>query len=96
MSLIEVIVVIAILGIFMAICVPSVIKSFKVTSQVKKMTVRYPDARKALERMSERIRRTYPAALQSGAAFEGKSSSVEVGGIMLPFDSLSFPVLDTD
>ena len=95
MTLIEVIVVIAILGIFMAICVPSVIKSFKVTSQVKKMTARYPDARKTLGRMSDRIRRTYPAAIQSGAPFEGKSSSVEVGGIMLPSDSLSFPVLDT-
>jgi prepilin-type N-terminal cleavage/methylation domain-containing protein len=95
MTLIEVLVVIAILGIFMAICVPSVIKSFRVTSQVKNMTARYPDARKALARISDGIRRTYPTALQSGAAFEGKNSSIEIGGIMLPSDSLSFPVLDT-
>ena len=95
MTLIETLVVISILGIFMAIAIPSVIQSFKVISQVKRLTIRYPSARKALLRMSDKIRRTYPSALKSGVAFVGKSSSVEAGEIMLPYDELSFPVLDT-
>lgn len=95
MTLIEVLVVMAILGIFMAIAVPSVIKSFRLISQVKQMTIRYPNARKALGRMSDTIRQTYPAALRSGASFVGKSASLRAGEIMLPSDELSFPVLDT-
>ena len=97
MTLVETLVVISILGIFMTIAVPSVVKAFKVISQVKQLTIRYPSARKALLRMSDKIRRTYPSALKSGAAFVGKSSSIEAEGleIRLPYDELSFPVLDT-
>jgi prepilin-type N-terminal cleavage/methylation domain-containing protein len=95
MTLIETLVVISILGIFMGIAIPSVIKSFTLISQVKKTTVRYPNARKALGRISDRIRRTYPAALESGVPFVGKSAAIEAGEIKLPSDELSFMVLDT-
>jgi prepilin-type N-terminal cleavage/methylation domain-containing protein len=95
MTLIEVLVVISILGIFMSIAMPAVMKSFKVTTRVKSMTIRYSDARKALGRISESIRRTYPAALDHGISFEGKSASIEAGPIMLPHDRLSFPIIDT-
>ena len=95
--MIELLVVISILGIFMGIAVPTVIKSFKVISQVKQMTVRYPTARRALARISTMIRQTYPAALvASGAPFVGRNASFEAGGIMIPSDEISFPVLDTD
>lgn len=96
MTIIELLVVISILGIFMGIAVPTVIKSFKVISQVKQITVRYPTARKALARISTMIRQTYPAALASGAPFVGRNASFEAGGIMIPSDEISFPVLDTD
>lgn len=95
MTLLELLVVIAILGIFMSIAVPGVIRSFRLISQVKQTTARYPNARMALERMSETIRHTYPMAQFSGAPFIGKSDSVEASGIMLPYDELSFPILDT-
>lgn len=95
MTLIELLVVIAILGIFMGIAVPSVIKSVRLTSQVRRMTERYPNARNALTRMSDTIRSTYPAAVKSGIPFVGRNSSLEAGGVMLPSDELSFPVLDT-
>jgi prepilin-type N-terminal cleavage/methylation domain-containing protein len=95
MTLIEVLVVISILGIFMAIAMPAVMKSFRVTTRVKSMTIRYSDARKALGRISESIRRTYPAGLDHGISFEGKSASIEAGPIMLPHDRLSFPIIDT-
>jgi len=95
MTLVELLVVIAILGIFMAIAVPSVIQSVRVTSQMRNMTERYPNARKALFRMSDMMRRTYPAALESGVPFVGRNASFETGGVMIPADELSFPVMDT-
>jgi prepilin-type N-terminal cleavage/methylation domain-containing protein len=96
MTLIETLVVISILGIFMAIAIPSVIKSFALISQVKKMTARYPNARKSLGRISDRIRQTYPTGIESGAPFVGKSAAIKAGEIMLPSDELSFVVLDTE
>jgi len=94
-TLVETLVVISILGIFMGIALPGVSKSFRVISQVKQMTARYPNARLALGRMSEMIRHTYPAALDSGSSFVGKSSAIEAGAIMLPSDEITFPILDT-
>ncbi len=96
MSLIEVIVVISIMGIFMGLAIPSVMQSFKLISRAKQMTARYPDARKTLDRMSKKIRRAFPTTLKSGAEFVGKSASIKAGDIMLPYDELSFPILDTD
>lgn len=95
MTILEILVVIAILGIFMGIAIPSVSKSFRTIDQVKQLTVRYPNARKALERMSDMVRQTYPAALASGASFVGHSGFYEAGGMIFPSDKLSFPVLDT-
>jgi prepilin-type N-terminal cleavage/methylation domain-containing protein len=86
MTLIETLVVISILGIFMAIAIPSVIKSFTLITQIKKMTVRYPNARKALVRMSDTMRRAYPAAPESSTPFVGKSASIEAGDLVLPSD----------
>jgi prepilin-type N-terminal cleavage/methylation domain-containing protein len=96
MTLVEVLVVISIMGVFMGIAIPSVVQSFNLISRVKQMTARYPNARKTLDRMSEKIRQTFPATLKSDAGFVGKSDSVEAGDIMLPYDELSFPILDTD
>lgn len=64
-------------------------------AQAKKLTSRYPDTRKALEAMSDTIRRTYPTAMQSGATFAGSNGSYDFGGVMIPADVLSFPALDT-
>ncbi|MBI5115814.1 type II secretion system protein [Candidatus Poribacteria bacterium] len=95
MSVIEILVVIAVLGIFMGIAVPSVMRSFHAMAQAKKLTNRYPDTRKALGAMSDMIRRTYPTAMQSGATFAGSNGSYDFEGVMIPADVLSFPVLDT-
>ena len=95
MTLVETLVVISVLGIFMAIAIPSVIQSFALISKIKKTTVRYPNARKALGRISDRIRQTYPAASESGIPFVGKSAAIKAGELMLPSDELSFMVLDT-
>jgi prepilin-type N-terminal cleavage/methylation domain-containing protein len=95
MTLVETLVVVSILGVFMAIAIPSVMQSFTLISQVKKTTVRYPNARKALGRISDKIRQTYPIALESGAPFVGESTAIEAGDLMLPSDELSFMVLDT-
>jgi len=95
MTLVELLVTIAILGIFMGIALPSVIKSVQLTSQVRRMTERYPNARKALNRMADMIRSAYPGAIESDILFIGASASLEAGGIMIPFDKLSFPILDT-
>ncbi len=95
MTLIEVIVVIAILGIFMAIAVPGIIKSFRAMDQAKRLTARYPNAHKALNQMSNMLRHTYPTALTSTSAFIGRNLSVETGGIRIPRDELNFSVLDT-
>lgn len=95
MTLIEVLVVIMILGIFMAIAVPGIIKSFKAMDQAKRLTARYPNAHKALNQMSNMLRHTYPTALSPTSAFIGRNLSIEAGGIKLPCDELNFPVLDT-
>jgi len=95
MTLIEIIVVIMILGIFMAIAVPGITKSFRAMDQAKRLTARYPRARAALDQISNMLRQTYPAAFSAESAFIGRSSSFEAGGIKLPSDELTFPVLDT-
>ena len=95
MTIIEIVVVIAILGIFMAIAIPTVTKSFRLMSQTKRLTARYPNARRALDRVSDMVQQTYPAALASGASFIGRNGSFEAGGVRIPSDELSFPVLDT-
>ncbi len=95
MTLIELLVAISIFGIFMGIALPSVIKSVHLTSQVRRVTERYPNSRKALNRMADTIRSAYPGAVESDILFVGASSSLEAGGIMIPSDELSFPILDT-
>jgi prepilin-type N-terminal cleavage/methylation domain-containing protein len=95
MTLIELLAAIAVLGIFMGIALPSVIKSVHLTSQVRHVTERYPNSRKALNRMADTIRSAYPGAVESDILFVGASSSLEAGGIMIPSDELSFPILDT-
>jgi prepilin-type N-terminal cleavage/methylation domain-containing protein len=95
MTLIEIIVAIMILGIFMAIAVPGITKSFRAMDQAKRLTARYPKARTALEQISNMLRQTYPAALSTESPFIGHNNSFEAGGIMLPSDELTFPVLDT-
>jgi prepilin-type N-terminal cleavage/methylation domain-containing protein len=94
-TLIELLVVIAILGIFMGIAIPSVIKSSHAMEQAKRLTARYPNAHRALDQISNTLRQTYPAALAMGESFVGQSESYEAGGISLPLDRLSFPILDT-
>ncbi|MBI4829982.1 MAG: type II secretion system protein [Candidatus Lindowbacteria bacterium] len=91
----EILVVISILGIFMGIAIPSVMRSFRAMSQAKKLTSRYPDTRKALEKMSDMLRRTFPAAIRTGGSFVGSNGSYDFGGVMIPADQLSFPALDT-
>lgn len=95
MTIIELLVVIAILGIFMGIAIPSVTKSFRSMEQAKRVTSRYPDAWRALERVSNTLRQTFPAALTAGGAFVGRSGSYDAGGAMIPSDELRFPILDT-
>lgn len=95
MTIIELLVVIAILGIFMGIAIPSVTRSFQSMEQAKKVTSRYPDAWRALDRVSNMLRQTFPEALTSGEAFVGRSGSYDAGGAMIPSDELRFPILDT-
>jgi hypothetical protein len=45
--------------------------------------------------MSTMLRHTYPAALSPTSAFVGRNLSIDAGGIKLPCDEVSFPVLDT-
>jgi len=91
----EVLVVIAILGIFMALAIPSITRSFRTMERAKILTSRYPDAWRALDRVSSMVRQTYPAALAAGGSFVGRHDSYELGGMKIPSDELSFPVLDT-
>lgn len=95
MTLLEIVVALSILTIFMGIAIPSLMKSMRATSQAKRLTVRYPNARKALRQMSTMMRQAYPTGLESGIGFTGTSSAYEAGGIMIPRDNVSFPVLDT-
>lgn len=95
MTIIELLVVIAILGIFMGIAIPSVTKSFRSMEQAKRVTSRYPDAWRALERVSNMLRQTFPAALTAGEAFVGRNGSYDAAGAMIPSDELYFPILDT-
>jgi prepilin-type N-terminal cleavage/methylation domain-containing protein len=95
MTMIETLVVIAILGIFMAIAVPGVVRSFRVMRQVKELTSRYPSAHRAMNRISATVREAYPEALLKGEAFVGRSGVYQAGGTVLPSDELSVPVLDT-
>jgi len=95
MTLMEVLVVIAILGIFMALAIPSITRSFRTMERAKILTSRYPDAWRALDRVSSMVRQTYPAALAAGGSFVGRHDSYELGGMKIPSDELSFPVLDT-
>jgi type II secretory pathway pseudopilin PulG len=94
-TLIEIIVAILILGIFMAIAIPGITNSFQTIDQTKRLTARYPAVRRGLDTMSSGIRQTYPAALSQDSPFVGRDGSFEAGGIKLPSDELSFPVLDT-
>jgi prepilin-type N-terminal cleavage/methylation domain-containing protein len=96
MTILELVVVIAVFGIFMGIAIPSVSQSFRSISQAKRLTSRYPDARRALDAISEMVRRTYPPALSADTAFIGRSNLRDVGGLRIPSDELTFPVLDTD
>ena len=75
-TVIEIVVVIAILGIFMAIAIPAVTKSFRLMSQTKRLTARYPNARRALDRVSDMVQQTYPAALASGVSFIGRAPTI--------------------
>jgi prepilin-type N-terminal cleavage/methylation domain-containing protein len=95
MTMIELLVAIMILGIFMGIAVPGIIKSFQAMDQAKRLTARYPKSHKALEQMSRMLRQTYPTALSAESPFAGRSDSIEAGGVKLPFDDITFPVLDT-
>jgi prepilin-type N-terminal cleavage/methylation domain-containing protein len=96
MTIIEMIVFIAILGIFMAIAIPSVIKSSRTMAQAKRLTARYPNAHRALEEMSDMLRRAYPEALDAGESFVGINGSYDAGTYTLPSDQLIFPALDTN
>lgn len=93
--MVEVLVVIAILGIFMALAIPSVTKSFRTMERARTLTSRYPDALKALDKVSSTVKQTYPAALAAGGLFVGRHDSYELGGMKIPSDELRFPVLDT-
>jgi prepilin-type N-terminal cleavage/methylation domain-containing protein len=95
MTMIELLVVIAILGIFMGIAVPGVTKSFQAMSQVKRLTARFPEARESLDTMSQTLRSAFPKAVTDGETFVGKSAAYEAGGIRIPSDELSFPILDS-
>jgi len=95
MTILELLVVIAVLGIFMGIAIPSISDSMRSISQAKKLTSRYPDARRALGGISGMLRRTFPSALTEGATFVGRSDVRDVGGVRIPSDELTFPVLDT-
>jgi hypothetical protein len=79
----------------MGIAIPSVSKSFQSMDMAKRTTSRYPDAWRTLDAISDMLRRTYPTALTSGGAFVGRNISYDAGGVMIPSDELSFPVLDT-
>ncbi len=94
MTIVETVVVIAILGIFMAIAVPSVMKAYRAMKQAERITLRYPNAWHALDTISTTLRRAYPQRV-ANVAFEGRNDSYEAGGIKIPSDALSFPVFDT-
>lgn len=94
MTVLELLVVIAVLGIFMAIAIPSVTKSFSSMARAKKSTARYPNVRRALGEISDTLRQAYSAA-GAGHAFVGNNGSYEAGGLMFPADTLSFQVMDT-
>ena len=68
MTVLEILVVIAILGIFMGIAIPSVTRAFRSMEHVKGLTSRYPEARRALGRISDMVRQTYPAAFAAEAS----------------------------
>lgn len=95
MTIIEMLVVIAILGIFMGIAIPSVVKSFTTMQQAKRITVSYPEAWRALNRVSEMVRQTYPLAASTEASFQGRNGSYDAGEIKIPSDELTFLVFDT-
>lgn len=95
MTIIETVVVIAILGIFMGIAAPSIMKSHRAMKQAERITLRYPDAWHALDEVSTTLRQTYPKPVAK-VSFTGHNSSYEAGGIMIPSDELSFPVFDTE
>ena len=95
MTILELVVVIAVFGIFMGIAIPAISQSFRSISQAKRLTSRYPDARRALDAVSEMVRRTHPPALAAGAPFIGRSNLRDVDGLRIPSDELTFPVLDT-
>jgi prepilin-type N-terminal cleavage/methylation domain-containing protein len=94
MTILELLVVIAVLGIFMGIAIPSVMKSFTLMARAKKSAARYPDVRRALGAMSDTIRQAYTAA-EAGTGLVGRDGSYEAAGIMLPADEMHFFVLDS-
>lgn len=94
MTMLELIVAIAIFGIFMALAIPTVTKSITSMGRVKSSTAAYPEARRALGAVSDALRQAYIAS-DAGVYFDGKSSSYEAGGIMFPADEISFPMLDS-
>jgi len=93
MTILELLVVIAVMGIFMGIAIPSVMKSFTAMERAKKTAAQYPDARRALGAVSDTLRRTYPAT-DAGAQFVGRNNSYEAGGVRFPLDEIRFAVMD--
>jgi len=94
MTMLELTVVIAVFGIFMALAVPTVTKSLASMARVKSSTATYPETSRALAAVCDALRQSYTAA-DAGIYFDGKSSSYEAGGIMFPADEINFPILDS-
>jgi type II secretory pathway pseudopilin PulG len=94
MTMLELVVVIAVFGIFMSLAIPTVTKSLASMARVKSSTATYPEARRALGSVCDALRQAYTAA-DAGVYFDGKSSSYEAGGVMFPADEINFPILDS-
>jgi prepilin-type N-terminal cleavage/methylation domain-containing protein len=94
MTILELLVVIAVFGMFMAIAIPTVLKSLTAMGRVKNSTAVYPDAARALSDICDSLRQAY-AGGEAAAEFTVKNSSYEAGGLKFPSDEINFPIMDT-
>lgn len=94
MTILELLVVIAVFGMFMAIAIPTVLKSLTAMGRVKSSTAVYPDAARALSAVCDSLRQAY-AGGDAASEFTAKNSSYEAGGLKFPSDEIDFPIMDT-
>jgi prepilin-type N-terminal cleavage/methylation domain-containing protein len=94
MTILELLVVIAVFGMFMAIAIPTVLKSMTAMGRVKNSTAVYPNATRALSHICDNLRQAY-AGGETAGEFAVKNSSYEAGGLKFPSDEINFPLMDS-